>query len=71
MKSQKPGRPTTFSDLIAAEILGQISEGNSLRTICKVSRMPSCSTVFLWLSKYPEFSDQYARAREEQADAHC
>ena len=69
MKSRKQGRPTTFSDLIAAEILGQISEGNSLRAICKASKMPSCSTVFLWLSKYPEFSDQYARAREEQADA--
>jgi len=31
--------------------------------------MPSCSIVFLWLTKQEEFSEQYARAREEQADA--
>jgi hypothetical protein len=31
--------------------------------------MPAPSTVYLWLAKYPEFSDQYARAREAQADA--
>ena len=65
----KQGRPTTYSDLMAAEICGEISEGKSLRSICKAARMPSCSTVFLWLSKHPEFSEQYARAREEQADA--
>jgi hypothetical protein len=31
--------------------------------------MPATSTVFRWLSLYPEFQDQYARARELQADA--
>ena len=69
MKSRKQGRPTTYSDSIAAAICGLISEGNSLRSICKSSEMPSCSTVFLWLRHHPEFSEQYARAREEQADA--
>ena len=69
MTTGKQGRPTTYSDRIAAEICGQISEGSSLRSICKVAEMPSCSTVFPWLSKHPEFSEQYARAREEQADA--
>jgi len=67
--TEKQGRPSTYSDLIAAEICGEISEGKSLRSICKADKMPSCSTVFLWLSKHPEFSEQYARAREEQADA--
>lgn len=32
--------------------------------------MPALSTLFLWLRDRPEFSDQYARAREEQADFH-
>ena len=27
------------------------------------------SPLFLWLRGHPEFSEQYARAREEQADA--
>jgi hypothetical protein len=31
--------------------------------------MPACSTVFKWLAENPEFSEQYTRAREAQADA--
>jgi hypothetical protein len=31
--------------------------------------MPAKSSVFKWLSEQPSFSDQYARARETQADA--
>jgi hypothetical protein len=31
--------------------------------------MPNKSSVLLWLRTYDEFSTQYARAREEQADA--
>jgi hypothetical protein len=30
--------------------------------------MPARSTVYLWFAAHPEFSDNYARAREEQAD---
>ena len=30
--------------------------------------MPDRSTVYDWLLRHPEFADQYARAREEQAD---
>ena len=69
-KFQYPdGRPSDYSDKLAAEICGLISEGNSLRSICEKKSMPSCSTIFLWLTKHSEFSEQYARAREEQADA--
>jgi len=32
--------------------------------------MPGLRTMFEWLSAHPEFSQQYARAREAQADAH-
>jgi hypothetical protein len=39
-----------------------------LRSICTKDDMPSKSTVFKWLSEQPSFSDQYARAREVQAD---
>lgn len=31
--------------------------------------MPATSTVCLWLAKHQEFSEQYARARDAQADA--
>jgi len=33
--------------------------------------MPSMASIFLWLSKHPEFSEQYARAREAQAESHA
>ena len=65
----RTGRPTTYTETLAAEILGQISEGRSLRSICMSDDMPACSTVFLWLTKHPDFSEKYAKAREEQADA--
>lgn len=31
--------------------------------------MPAVSTVFMWIAAHPSFSNQYARAREAQADA--
>ncbi|WP_324613718.1 terminase small subunit-like protein [Rhizobium mongolense] len=31
--------------------------------------MPNKATVFRWLAAHQEFSDQYARAREAQADS--
>ena len=62
-------RPSEFSDKTAAVILERIASGESLRAICEAEEMPARSTVFQWLSKRDEFADQYARAREEQADA--
>lgn len=63
------GRPSLYSPELAANICAQMAEGKSLRTICKADDMPDCSSVFLWLSKYPEFSQYYARAREQRAEA--
>lgn len=63
------GRPTLYGPDLAAEICGKIADGKSLRTICREDHMPAMSSVFLWLGKYPEFSEQYARAKDAQADA--
>jgi hypothetical protein len=46
----------------------EIAEGMSLRSICAAEDMPSVETVRVWLIDDGEFSVQYARAREEQAD---
>ena len=62
------GRPSEFSQEIVDAICERLSEGESLRSICRADDMPSKATVFRWLSSRPEFSDQYARARETQAD---
>jgi hypothetical protein len=49
-------------------ICEQIAEGRSLRAICTDEGMPSKSTVFVALGEDKAFADQYARARETQAD---
>lgn len=61
-------RPSDYTQEIAGEICEEIVNGKSLRAICRQDNMPALSTVFLWLSKEKSFSDQYARAKEEQAE---
>lgn len=63
------GRPSDYSDQVADEICERIADGESLRSICRDDEMPATSTVCKWLGKYPEFAEQYARARELQADS--
>ena len=62
------GRPSDYSDNVAATILERLADGASLRAICADEAMPARSTVFLWLAENKSFSDQYARAREAQGD---
>ncbi|ANH05030.1 hypothetical protein [Shinella sp. HZN7] len=59
----------TYTDEIANTICERIADGESLRSICDDKGMPSRSAVFRWLSGNEDFRDQYARAREVQADA--
>lgn len=65
------GRPSTYTDDIADKICELLCEGMSLRQICEDEDMPNRATVFRWLSKNESFRDQYARAREEQAEAYA
>lgn len=67
-QKRKVGAPTTFTQHIADVICIRIAEGESLREIVKDEDMPDRSTVYDWLLRHPSFADQYARAREEQAD---
>lgn len=63
------GRPSEFTEEMAERICERLSDGESLRSICSLDEFPSKSTVCKWLSQQPSFADQYARARELQADA--
>ena len=65
---KKMGRPTRYTEELAAEILTRIAEGESLRRITMEPSMPSHASVYLWLLQKPDFSDKYARARDEQAE---
>jgi hypothetical protein len=58
-----------FSQDVFDRICERIAEGESLRAICADEDMPSKANVFRWLAVNKEAADQYARAREVQADA--
>lgn len=62
------GRPSLYTDEVAAAILERLADGESLRSICADDDLPNKSTVFRWLDAHDGFRDQYARAREMQAD---
>lgn len=62
------GRPSEYTRDKAELICLRITGGESLRSICRDETMPTKSTVFLWLTRHKEFSDQYARAREAQME---
>lgn len=64
----KLGRPSSYTPEIGGKICGRLSDGESLRSICRSDDMPDKSTVFRWLLADAIFRDQYARARDEQAD---
>lgn len=63
------GRPTTYNEEIASLICARMADGESLRSICRDDAMPALSTVFLWVSKHTEFSEQYRLAMASRADA--
>lgn len=62
-------RPSDYTQELADRICHKLSEGISLRTVCLADDMPDASTVFRWIRIHEEFCKQYARAKEESADA--
>ena len=62
-------RPSDYTDAIADTICERIAGGESLRGICSEEGMPHAGTVCRWLAAREPFREQYARAREAQADA--
>lgn len=70
MHEPKPvGRPSEYTQEKADLICEQLAIGVSLRTVCNQENMPSVATVFKWMRTNEEFLKQYARAKEESADA--
>lgn len=67
-EKKKVGRPSSFIQEVADDICMLIARGESLRKICERPGMPAMSSIFKWLNENKEFSEQYARARENQAD---
>lgn len=71
MKAKKKhGRPSIWSQELADQICERISNGETLRAVCRdINIAPS--TVIEWTWKNKEFFEQYTRARQKQADAYA
>lgn len=65
------GRPSIYTDELVDLICDRIASGESLRMICSEPGMPAQSSVYLWLSSKPGFSEKYAHARAAQADVYA
>ena len=66
---KKTGRPTKFTQKLCDKICALLSEGQSMRTVCKDPKLPAARTLFYWLRTNEVFLQQYTRAKEESADA--
>ena len=64
------GRPTIFTDDLAAAFCERIANGRSLRDVCSDEDMPSTTTINAWCKDYPDFSAQYDRAKKDRAEFH-
>jgi len=45
-------------------ICDKLTEGMSVRKLCKMDGFPNPSTIYVWIDRFPEFAERYARARE-------
>lgn len=64
----KPGRPSTYREEIADEIVRRMIEGENLTQICRDAHIPPRVTIYSWFDRNPEFYARCARAREALAD---
>ena len=62
------GQPTKYTKKLADEICAWIIQGKSLNSYTKQKNTPSHQSIYQWLREHKEFADNYARAREDQAD---
>jgi len=66
----KPGRPTGYTPELANEICDSIaSSSKGTKKLCKENQHWPCQdTLFTWLKKHTEFSEQYAQAKRCQIE---
>lgn len=63
------GRKSDFTQKTADAICERLSQGQSLREICRADDMPCATAVFKWLATFPDFAQQYARAKTAGIEA--
>ena len=65
----RTGRPSKYSEELADAICTRLAQGESMRSVCRDEDMPVMQTMWRWIREKAEFSEQYARAKQESADA--
>lgn len=61
----KRGRPSTYTDAIAAQICERLAAGETLRAICRTAGIPTEGTVRGWvIDDVHGFASHYRRARD-------
>lgn len=67
----KVGRPTDYTQELADRVCAELTLGLSLVKICEPDDMPDTRSIYRWLREHEEFSQNYTRARENQADKYA
>ncbi len=64
------GKPSDFSQSVSDALCARLSQGETLRSICRDKNMPDLKTVHQWLADPDQevFRAQYNRAEELHAD---
>ncbi len=63
------GRPSLFTDELAAEICERIAAGETMTAIAREPHMPTRETVRVWRREREAFSAAFARARIDGMEA--
>lgn len=64
LKKHSIGRPSSYDPVVASKICELLSEGVSLREICRMEGMPPWRNVYFWMARDEDLSAHIARARE-------
>ena len=62
------GRPAIYTPELAKAVCDRLEHGETLVAIVRDPLMPSRMTVYRWLQSDEKFREEYARARDAQAD---
>ena len=64
------GRPTTFNEEVASELIDRVEAGEALTTMCKnTHHFPSVRTLYNWKANYPDFAARLEKAQDHGYDA--
>jgi len=59
------GRPSKYSKKTVKKIVELLAQGKTVRDITRLKSMPCWETLRNWINKYPEFQEQYVKAKAD------